>query len=226
MPVSLISSASATGPGNLTTGSVNTSGASLLIIYVGNYEPGSSPVVSDSKGNTWIPLTIVSIGAFCEGRLYYAENPTVGSGHTFSVTTSVANTLIAAAFSGTQTSSVFDAEGPGNIGGSSATGTNPGPLSTTVDGELVVAGCSMSDLDGSAGGAVTVVDSFTVTDYFTYQAGDHYAGGFAYRVVSTAGTTTNPDFNNSSFGRRMSVMASFLPFSSSQVNQPIVFVIT
>lgn len=66
------------------TGAINTTGATIIWISLGRYVVNTTSVtVSDSKSNTWTPLTRqTSAGGFAS-QLYYCINPIVGSGHTF-----------------------------------------------------------------------------------------------------------------------------------------------
>ncbi len=72
--------------GGDTTGTpIDTTGANLLIFGV-SYLDGSAPTISDSKSNTWTALTATLPSTSGDIRIYYAKNPTVGAGHTFSAT--------------------------------------------------------------------------------------------------------------------------------------------
>jgi len=69
----------------VTTAGVNTTGAKIILISASYYVAGTLPItITDSKGNTWIPLT-EQIGGLniIISRIYYCINPTIGVGHTF-----------------------------------------------------------------------------------------------------------------------------------------------
>ena len=70
-----------------TTAAIDTTGCNLLVVAVG-VDADVAGLVSDAKGNSWTPLTrnfqTSSIGV----QLYYCAAPTVGSGHTFAVSSS------------------------------------------------------------------------------------------------------------------------------------------
>jgi hypothetical protein len=92
MAIALVSSLTATpGGSGGTTAALDTSGANLLILSVSWYtiNTANPSTISDSKGNTWTALTRRNSpsGHFAH-RLWYATNPTVGTGHTFTVTAS------------------------------------------------------------------------------------------------------------------------------------------
>ena len=103
--MALIVADSASGGAGGSTGSVDTTGATILIA-VGVADSGT-PSITDSKGNTWNSLTQVggSFPTYHRCRLYYVENPTVGTGHTFTVAGTNASACFAA-FDATATTSV------------------------------------------------------------------------------------------------------------------------
>ncbi len=81
--------ASAVAPavGTVTTSSVDTTGASLIIIAAAHYNATTAEVTpSDNKGNTWTAGgNDATPGVAFRARFYYCINPTVGSGHTFTI---------------------------------------------------------------------------------------------------------------------------------------------
>jgi hypothetical protein len=91
----LIATTAASNPGTpntVTTAGVNTTGANLIVVMAG-YDAGFSgtssaiPVVTDNMGNgsyTGLPRQNSALGN--AGNLFYFANPTVGSGHTFTLT--------------------------------------------------------------------------------------------------------------------------------------------
>src|SRR5258705_8700383 len=126
MGAALIGTVEVSGANTSTTASLNTTGATLLVIHVG-YLASIPPAISDSKGNTWVGLTIASTTVSNADRLYYVANPTVGTGHTFTFTgTGVLAEMVAAAFSGVITVAPFDADAI-FVGGTAATTASPGP---------------------------------------------------------------------------------------------------
>ena len=139
MAIALVAHTGAQGPAGahsifsgsltITTPGINTSTANLIVIAVGWATiSGGSLVLTDSKGNTWTPLSVESTGFEDPTvQLYYCFNPTVGAGHTFTWNVNPGpfqyNDLCinVAAFSGLATSP-FDTEVVGTPG-SSATFT-------------------------------------------------------------------------------------------------------
>jgi hypothetical protein len=164
--MALISSTSASGGAGGTSASIDTTGATLLVA-VGVADSGT-PSISDSKGNTWTPLTQVGGGfpTYHRCRLYYVQNPTVGTGHTFTVSGTNASACFAA--HGTLvTSGVFDAEaGAQRLGVSAATGGSVGAAS-----RLVITGL------GNESGSVTPSIS---TSGFSLDINEPHVGGVSY----------------------------------------------
>jgi RHS repeat-associated protein len=69
----------------MTPVAIDTTGATFIIAAV-SYNTGLTPTITDSKGNTWTPLTASTVTGTVSERLYYAANPVVGTGYTFSNT--------------------------------------------------------------------------------------------------------------------------------------------
>lgn len=167
---------------NPTTPSIDTTGANLIIIGVSGWT-GSFPAPADSKGNSWTALTQRSYGdsIVC---LYYCYAPTVGSGHTFSMSGTVYASIMVLAFSGAA-SSPFDAEN-GNGNGSTPVNTlAAGSITPSEDNELVVAVWGSSNFDSPS------VDSGFTLSQVNAGTGLPYHGGLAYKIQTTA-ATVNP----------------------------------
>jgi hypothetical protein len=132
-------------PGIVTTAAINTTGADLLVLGVA-YNVGGPPSVSDSKGNTWIALT-ARTSSNASHRFFYAKNPTVGSGHTFTVSGSFSYPgIVVQAFSGADTTAPFDVEA--GTSGSSGTSAATGAITPSAANCLIVAGCANESVTG------------------------------------------------------------------------------
>lgn len=125
----LVASVDKQGTGTFTSSAIDTTGATILFFNQTAFT--TLGTVSDSKGNTWLPLTGRTNGTTLQ-KLWYAKNPIVGAGHTFTVTSGSAGSLQAAAFSGVDTVSPFDVEagttGSGDAQPGSVTPAGPGSL--------------------------------------------------------------------------------------------------
>lgn len=181
---------------------IDTTGANLIVLSVSSYAGGTGLTVSDSKGNTWTPLTQKSgVNARC--RLYYCASPVVGTGHTFSVTgTGIYPAFDALAFSGAA-ASPFDVENGATASG--VTSVQPGSVMPSANGELIVTGmCS----DGTFASGPSVDSGFTLDAWLGYTASVNMGGGGAYLVQTTA-AAVNPTWSWSTARGAVAVVAAF-----------------
>lgn len=202
MAFSLITSVTGgTNSNGATTSSVNTTGADLIIVSVGWYGNGAAPSISDSKSNSYTGLTAksnISIG----NRLFYVENPTVGSGHTFTVSAASGYPSICVlAFSGKNASAAFDQQN-GAIG--SATSIQPGSVTPTIGNELVVCGLGH---ENNSGATPTINGGFTAITK-GYSGGAYEGSGLAYLIQTTA-TAANPTWSITNSAALASTIATF-----------------
>lgn len=176
------SAAGAASGGDATTSTVDSSGATLIVIGVSYYI--TAPTVSDSKGNTWTALT-AEVQTSASARLYYCENPTVGSGHTFTGADGdgVAVVIHVLGFSG-NAATPFDAE----------TGDQTPTMTTLQAGSITPAGANELFVSLLTINNVTLdatVDS-GFTALATLDSGDGVPSGIlAYKIKSDA-TAENP----------------------------------
>lgn len=180
------------------TGAIDTTGAKHIVIFASFFGDKGAQLPSDSKGNTYTPLTpLDGTGANSACIFVCLNTPTVGAGHTFTWNTgaSVFPSIYAAAFSGPTGVSVDQQ--------SNAQAMQPGSITPTVNGALVIAGFGT----GGAGVTPTVDVSFTLTDALAFLAsGDNDGGGLAYQIQTTA-APANPTWATNPNPR--SVIASF-----------------
>lgn len=184
MPFSLISNIGAGGTsGSCTTGSFDTTGASLIVVAVATGNSGASHKnnqLTDSKGNVWFLVSPFESTFRCSIWISYPDS--VGSGHTITYSASSSfPSVFAAAFACTN---------PRLDKWSAAGSTSPGSVTPTGDNELFV--CGMGNIDTST--TPTVGSSFTRTDYQLYVAGTHLGGAMAYKIQTTGGAE-NPAWN-------------------------------
>ena len=185
----------------LATAAIDTTGADLLVVaFV--YDFRVTPSLLDSKSNTWTGLTAKTGNSAGTVRLYYAKNPTVGSGHT--VTLNAAGgafygAAYFAAFRGSDLIAPFDTEN-----GSTSYGTTvqPGAISA-ASSELVISAMAMNIT-----GAPTIDASMTMLDNNGLAPAIYYGGGMAYKIQTTAGAI-NPVWTVGSAASNGCVIASF-----------------
>lgn len=206
MAFALISSVAAGSPDGetFTSGSIDTTGANLLVLCVASYDAEANPVISDSKSNTWTPRTGYENN---DGgplvKIHYAENPaSVGAGHTFTVTGALRFASVGVlAFSGAVTSSVYDGEN-GNAPGSVAT-IQPGSVTPSQDNDLLVC---MVGSDTSI--TETINSSFIKELDVNLVGGAHYGLAVAYKIQTSAGAE-NPTWTLGATVKAASAMAAF-----------------
>lgn len=171
------------GGGPFTSSAIDTTGASLLIINVANAFL-FDPVLSDSKGNTWhFALSLDDVSNNSQFNMAYAWNPTVGSGHTFTVDGAL-NFVSAEviAFSGIRTSSDPLDQINTNRGGSIST-LQTGSITPSQNGSLLVAGLATSQ---AAGYNASINNSFSITDQLPLSAGEYYGSAVAWKDQGVA----------------------------------------
>jgi hypothetical protein len=173
---------------------INTGGASLLVVWLGNYGATSSCTVTDNYSNTWhFVANYSSVGP--SGGFFYAWNKSgsalaTGTGHTVTVSGSpYASAIIFAAFGGTQTSS----DPLVNYNGSfsniiSATNIQPGSISTT-SGNLIVTGWTDNN-DNPGASPVTGGITYSEVDQLSYSNGT--CEGASLYWGTAAGGSENP----------------------------------
>lgn len=180
--------AGSTDANSVTTSGIDTTGATLLVAFVSTYEPNAAGTLSDSKGNTWTPLTAQAEATLVRGRMFYVANPTVGTGHTFTVSgTSDFPSVAAAAFSGVATTSPFDAENGNHI--SSGLTISTGSVTPAQNNELFITGVA----DGVQATGRTIDNSFTLIDENPGASGQCFGTGLAY-LVQGSGSALNPQW--------------------------------
>jgi hypothetical protein len=187
MPLALVASTSdGLGQNGGASSAIDTTGANLLVLVASWYAGVGNPTISDSKGNSWTPLTQQDGAApgFASVRMYYSVPSSVGSGHTFSLTgADTYCTISVDAFSGAHASPYTSQENGSASGGVQQAA---GSVTPSEDNCVVVTGLAAPE----ALGAVPSVSGYTA-DATNYIAATAMAGGIAYQIQTTA-TATNP----------------------------------
>lgn len=178
-----------TDTNTFTTTSINTTGCNFLVASVGYF---STIALTDSKGNSWTPLTAFTNGGGNNSvRIFYVANPVVGTGHTFTLTGASSFGAIAVqGFSGVNTVP-FDQQNGATQ--SISANTQPGSVSPTQDNELIVTAYSQS-----LAGTMTINSGFTITDQTQIGSGAHFGSALAYIIngAGTSGVGVNPTWTN------------------------------
>lgn len=192
MAIALVENVTArsTDSNGFSSGAIDTTGATLLVVAIGNYTGFSvTPTLSDSKGNTWSQLTAKTHGE-TRSVLYYCASPTVGSGHTFTIAgNSTYAAICVSAFSGAH-SSPFDTENGSAWNGTSA---QPGSVTPSEDSALVVSGLSLRGLYAT-GQSASINSGFTISDESLGVDLQSLHCALAYAIQTTA-TAVNPTWS-------------------------------
>jgi hypothetical protein len=170
----------APGPNGGTTAGFTTTGVNLLVLTVSWYAGGTTALtVSDSKGNTWIPLTLRNTATIAH-RFYYVVNPTVGIGHSVTVSATGIYPVVAwHTFAGAEPVAPFAMEnGATATAGSSLAA---GSVTPAANGALIVSGWA-----GMNGTASPTISGLTLTTGVSPIASVCVAGAAAYTIQTTA----------------------------------------
>lgn len=202
-----------------TTANIDTTGATLLVALVYKLRTRTSPLLTDSKGNTWTPLTAQDAGSISHAQLYYAANPSVGSGHNFTLTNQGGDNYLGgvcvAAFSDVDTSSPFNKE-DGNIKATSGTTILVDSVTPDQNNSLVVTGLCNDELTDDT---FSINGGFTITDAFDGIASPQRVGGALAYLVQTSAAAAGPTWTwVTSSVDAAGVIAVFKPTAGSDVS--------
>lgn len=197
------------GQTNAVTGSLDTTGANLLVAVIAEFEPGTDPVctMQDSKSNSWTGLTTQFDNSGARVTIYYSVPTSVGSGHTFTSNQGgvfLYSCVFVSAWSGAAASSPFDQQNGAHDVTETLTTLATGSVTPSEDSELVIAGCAQSN----AGSNHSINGGFTISNAENHSGGVHIAGGMAYLVQTTA-TAANPSWSWTSAARVAVAIATF-----------------
>lgn len=186
-----------------TSASLDTTGCTLLVVSLVYQKVGGSNL-TDSKGNTWTALTSYEGPSSCGAQIYYCDNPTVGTGHTFS-TTSKLGGLTVFGITG-EASSAYDVEN-GQFENTGLSSFGPGNVTPSNNGSILIT----SVYQQSAGGSATLPTGYTG---YTWAVGTAFPGGAGYKIQGTA-TTENPTWTISSSADAVANVAVFKPVAAA-----------
>jgi len=191
-----------------TTTAIDTTGATLIVVAI-NWYSGITGVATftDSKSNTWTPLTQQSGEDVATTRLYYAVNPIVGSGHTWTGggENGAYSVIHILAFSGTHASDPFDQEsGAVTTGMGTVASFQPGSITPSEANQLFVTSMSAT----GTGSAVPAGYTGAAADF---SGGVNIGSGIAYKIQSGMAAAENPAWTWSNADSVAGVaMAAFL----------------
>jgi hypothetical protein len=201
--------ASSAGGETSTTPGIDTTGATLIVISLSYLidapASGGTPTISDSKGNTWTPLTEYATSGHAfdgEIKLLYTFPSSVGAAHTFSANlASSFNAITVAVFGGK--SATFDQETGATSPG--ATTQQPGSITPSANNALLVSGCLF--VDAGETGDASINSGFTLVHSKSDASG--FGSAIAYKIQTSAGAE-NPTWTSPSASDRMgATLATF-----------------
>jgi hypothetical protein len=183
----------------VTTGAADTTGASLIVIVASCYT--AFPTPTDNKSNTYTQINTISQSSYALA-MYYCHNPSVGSGHTFTLSATGSYPVISVLwFSGT-TGSTYDKLSKAALAG--VTSLQPGSLTASGSPALIVAGYDAADT-----GTASIDSGFTITDQNCCSASGAIRGAGAYLIQSTA-AAINPTWSHGSSSATLVMQATFI----------------
>lgn len=199
----------ATGGG--TTSSFDSTGATLLIITVADYQQHSTlDAVSDSKGNSWHSLTNQYETANIGGTIWYAYDHggsalSAGASHTATVTGNYSGFCFSA-WSGTLTTGNPLDQQNGNNNGTGTGTLTTNSITPSVNGCLIITSVHTNNTT-----PYTINSSYTVLNTWAFVAGAGIGNATGYLVQTTAAATNPTWTTNSSVFDLTTAIASFKP---------------
>lgn len=174
-----------------TSGSLDTSASNLIVVIVG-FASGTTPSVSDNKGNGTYTARSAYSGAAVAVQIHYKFNAAVGSGHTWTVAgSSILASMAILTFSGAKTASdAYDQES-GNTYFASSPAT-PGAYTPTNDNSVVISGLSHNNTSPAFS-----CSGFTIKDQIALSGGSNYGVCSAY-VIQGSKASVNASWTDTS----------------------------
>jgi hypothetical protein len=173
-------------PNSVTTGAIDTTTATLLVMVVSSYEAVASPTVSDSASNaSWQGLTAQGSSGSAECRMFYHANPSTSATHTFTAAVTTGFLSVAVfTFAGTATSLPFDLE-TGTTVASVAT-IQPGSLTPSADDYVVINGIAWQSAN-----TWTIDGGYSTPEQLDFASGLYFGVAGAY-LIQTSAAASNP----------------------------------
>lgn len=205
--IALISNTCASSSDGLTvtTSAINTTGADLIVVTMSLANSTFAAPTSSPSAGTFTGLT-AQISAAVDGSvIYYISNPTTSSSQTFTENLGSNNypSICVAAFSGTNTSLVFDVEN-GAKTLSNVTTFQPGTVTPSQNNELIITGIGV----GGTTNSLTIDNGFTINGQKTGTGGAAEGIGMSY-LIQTSASAVNPTWTNANNVHTAATIATF-----------------
>lgn len=159
------------------TTSADTTGGTLIVIALG-YDSTTTPVVNDSKNNTYRIVGPAFGSGTRNAMLFCCTNPIVGSGHTFS---NNVGRICAMVFSG----SAAKAQTSNFVSGTFSTSVQPGSITPATSGQLFVT-CVNGDPNSGASATMLVEAGYTQVGFSYYHSTPNNGIAAAYKIKTDA----------------------------------------
>ena len=164
---------------------VATTGAKLIVVTASWLLNLGTPTLSDNQGNTWTGLTERAISGGVKVRCFYCINPTVNASHVFTLGGASVTypSICVSAFNG---DAFFYGSETGATVTSAATTGQPGSLTPSLNGALLVTGKTVS-----VAGSNTINSGYTIGAQQTFVNAAAAGSTLGYLVQTTA-AAVNP----------------------------------
>lgn len=196
------------GATGATTAGVDTTGANFLVVTC-HGDNGDTFTVSDSKSNTWVPGTPRDNGTTTRTQVFYCLATSVGSGHTFTVSSAAESYIGAQAWHHDGDAVALDAEN-GNIQTSTVQSLTTGSITPSVDGALIIDALTIS---ANFGGTPTL----SVGTLLDFDDGGSSFGAAQGWYKQTTASAVNPLFSWTTGHSCTAAIAAFIATSTGNV---------
>lgn len=177
-------------PSGTTTVPIDTTGANFMAVGVATFPGGTGGTLTDSKGNTWTPLTQPTSAGLNAVQIFYCYGGTVGTLHTFTYTgVNVYSAVTVQAWSN-MASSPFDVQNSFGLSSSSST-IQPGSVTPSQANSVIIT--ALGNENNSAG-TISIDSGFTISDSIAFNPGTAEGCSLAYKIL-TASAANNPTWN-------------------------------
>lgn len=160
----------------VTTAAMDTTGATLMVVSVGDYQVVAETTLSDSASNTWSQLTSRNDG-FARVITWYCSPCTTSATHTFSYGVTLARyPAIAVNVFNNILATPFDQQNGNNTAAGTTLTTNS--VTATTSRQVIVAAVA-----NAVTGAITINDAnFNISETVAYSVGANFGLQTAYAV--------------------------------------------
>jgi hypothetical protein len=196
-PISLVGHIACTGTSGCTTAAINTTGATLIIAAIGNYNTSNAtcPTITDSKSNTWAQAGPTLFASPANSCVRYICGPAVGAGHTFTIDGTF-SALEISVWNNTATSECLDQNAGNQSYGAATISTNS--IIPAGNNSLVFAmGAAYLSPNEKSITFTAPGQAFTAIDSQFSQAGHSIGSADGYFIQLTAGPVSTTYTTNS-----------------------------